>query len=1254
MQKARRFGGQALIAAAFLLLNHCGGGGGGRGGGHSGGIPQGVFQGKVIYSVSAAGSPMLGISVSAQVEGEGIGGAKVEIEGLPFSAITDAEGNFKIHNIPPGQYNASANKDSNNDGISDYTGTETLVMPPDRGAEININANSNGTVLGRVTLDGATSRNIGIMVFVPGSSSSAFTDDEGNYRLDGVPCPKTTATIAATKACYSVEQVEVWVPNCGSDVEGVNLDLKYVGCPAPAPQTGGIKGNAFLLGQTNHSGILVSLSGGAAAVTSPDGRYEFTGLGTGVYHLTASMPGYSSASFSNITVMAGGTYFVPDLWLVSLSDPDCDGDGSPNIQDLNDDNDGYPDAEEIAFGSEICDPNSVPLGDIAGVVFKSGTSDPLFGALAGVAGTDKVAVTDISGQFAILDVHAGTKTLVGIMNGYENGSTVVNVVSGQTAYATIYLSPLPFNTPPSAEITSPSSGLEITRGANLNFSGLVLDDEDAEEELAVRWISSIDGLVSSASADLTGLTIFSSNSLSAGTHLITLRVTDSGGLSGDDHVAISVNDESPVNPILCVTPLSLDFGSTGNARTVTVFNCGTGTLAWSITGNRTWLSTTPGTGSLAGGEFLDVTVSVDRSNLQFMVSYSGALAVQSNGGNNLIAVKMTTPCGDRDGDGYNDAACGQDDCDDGNLNVHPDALEICNGVDDDCDLQTDENTDALCDDGDPCTGVELCSLVTRQCETGPVEYCLEPAANLTAQAIEPSVIQLSWTDNAIGEDGQEVYRSESESGPFAKITTLGPDVNACFDVGLSQSTVYYYYVRAYKAAEFSLESNVDSATTPSLAAPVLESLTPGKQTFHLVWQKGDDFADNFEIERARVLAGATVEPYAVVGTVAGDMLAWLDKSPALAEGATYFYRLRAKDDAGNYSPLSNEKAARLGLNWLGFDIRVIDTIHEPFSVTSADFDKDGSQDLAYAEPADIYVLQGDGDGNFTQMETFHQPTGTFHPMLWYGFYYEGYIEDTCMDQDFYCGQFMHRDVEGSCNYDEGGPEITNSSIIARDLNEDSYPDLFISGWFWKRHSYTWSAYWSGGLDCIPPAGTCCLDDDISTSGNCLEWSPWPVPSGMNSCRASPCEFDFSLPTEGPCCNSWSECLNPVAVSFCYTPLNYYPGTITYTRQYMASYLGGGDFSFNNGFLDTNSSGNDFSLVDLDSDGQNELVTVSDRVAEDFQGDMEGVNCMYYDHSPYSFEPLSSAVTTYQPDGGAFTLPDTVAYENTSFPSWMNY
>lgn len=68
---------------------------------------------------------------------------------------------------------------------------------------------------------------------------------------------------------------------------------------------------------------------------------------------------------------------------------------------------------------------------------------------------------------------------------------------------------------------------------------------------------------------------------------------------------------------------------------------------------------------------------------------------------------------DRDHDGFVAA----DDCDDNDPNVNPDAIETCNGWDDDCDAEIDEGllvtffADADGDSfGDPAARIEACEL----------------------------------------------------------------------------------------------------------------------------------------------------------------------------------------------------------------------------------------------------------------------------------------------------------------------------------------------------------------------------------------------------------------------------------------------------------------------------------------------------------------------------------------------------------------
>ena len=85
---------------------------------------------------------------------------------------------------------------------------------------------------------------------------------------------------------------------------------------------------------------------------------------------------------------------------------------------------------------------------------------------------------------------------------------------------------------------------------------------------------------------------------------------------------------------------------------------------------------------------------------------------------------------DDDGDGFNE--CDDLDCDDSNPAIHLSAIESCNGIDDDCDTiippdETDDDgdghnecADADCDDSDPSVFVlasELCDGLDNDCDT---------------------------------------------------------------------------------------------------------------------------------------------------------------------------------------------------------------------------------------------------------------------------------------------------------------------------------------------------------------------------------------------------------------------------------------------------------------------------------------------------------------------------------------------------------
>ena len=91
-----------------------------------------------------------------------------------------------------------------------------------------------------------------------------------------------------------------------------------------------------------------------------------------------------------------------------------------------------------------------------------------------------------------------------------------------------------------------------------------------------------------------------------------------------------------------------------------------------------------------------------------------------------------------------------------------------------------------------------------------------PAApsNLVATAVSRSQINLVWTDNATNESGFYIERCRGTTCTnFAQIATVGVDVTAYNNTGLSANTSYRYRVRAYNLSGASAYSNIALAKT---------------------------------------------------------------------------------------------------------------------------------------------------------------------------------------------------------------------------------------------------------------------------------------------------------------------------------------------------------------------------------------------------------------------------------------------------------
>ena len=94
------------------------------------------------------------------------------------------------------------------------------------------------------------------------------------------------------------------------------------------------------------------------------------------------------------------------------------------------------------------------------------------------------------------------------------------------------------NKPPVVTIAAPSDGLVLSEGDSVTFVGTAVDAEEGDLTDNLEWASDQDGVLGVGSEAVVVLT--------AGTHIITADITDSGRLSADNKITVTITpDESP-------------------------------------------------------------------------------------------------------------------------------------------------------------------------------------------------------------------------------------------------------------------------------------------------------------------------------------------------------------------------------------------------------------------------------------------------------------------------------------------------------------------------------------------------------------------------------------------------------------------------------------------------------------------------------------------------------------------------------------
>jgi subtilisin family serine protease len=172
-------------------------------------------------------------------------------------------------------------------------------------------------------------------------------------------------------------------------------------------------------------------------------------------------------------------------------------------------------------------------------------------------------------------------------NTYTVSLTVTDPNGTSTSTQSVVL-----NRPPVATITAPAPGVGFSQGAPVTFAGTGSDPEDgALSGASLTWTSSLDGAIGTG-------TSFTSSTLSAGAHVITLTARDSRNVTGTATRSITVGAAGNQPPVARFTWSCPSLTCTMNASASTD-DAGIIKFVWF------WGDTTPASSSSCGSGVMD-------------------------------------------------------------------------------------------------------------------------------------------------------------------------------------------------------------------------------------------------------------------------------------------------------------------------------------------------------------------------------------------------------------------------------------------------------------------------------------------------------------------------------------------------------------------------------------------------------------------------------------------------------------------------
>lgn len=246
----------------------------------------------IIVSAESVNSAGQTAAVSAALAGNATSQREPLSRAIVAQATTDASGNYTLKNLAAGSYTLYA---SSNNSLEKavYTGVTVTAGKSVSASDLTLTAT--GSISGSAKLGTATTGNLGIVVYIAGTSYAAMVADDGSYTISGVPVG-TSYSLVASYPGYSASAPQTVAVSAGATTTAMAISLSTTISLDKTSATITIGGGSLALVATVGSPTAnVSWSSDKPTIASVTSTGIVTPLTVGTANITATA-GTSSAT----------------------------------------------------------------------------------------------------------------------------------------------------------------------------------------------------------------------------------------------------------------------------------------------------------------------------------------------------------------------------------------------------------------------------------------------------------------------------------------------------------------------------------------------------------------------------------------------------------------------------------------------------------------------------------------------------------------------------------------------------------------------------------------------------------------------------------------------------------------------------------------------------------------------------------------------------------------------------------------------